>query len=36
MSVLTNATVISVSERRGVVNVYVDGRSYQIQPSPRS
>ena len=29
---LTNATVISVSERRGVVNVYVDGRSYQIQP----
>lgn len=32
MSVLTNATVISVSERRGVVNVYVDGRSYQIQP----
>lgn len=32
MSVLTNATVISVSERRGVVNVYVDGKSYQIQP----
>ena len=32
MSVLTDATVISVSERRGVVNVYVDGKSYQIQP----
>lgn len=32
MSVLTNATVISVSERRGVVNVYVDGKSYQIKP----
>ena len=32
MSVLTDATIISVSERRGVVNVYVDGKSYQIQP----
>ncbi len=32
MSVLTNSTIISVSERRGVVNVYVDGKSYQIKP----
>lgn len=32
MSVLTDAIVISVSERRGVVNVYVRGKSYQIQP----
>ena len=32
MSVLTDAIVISVSERRGVVNVYVNGRSYQIKP----
>ena len=32
MSVLTGAIVISVSERRGVVHVYVDGDSYQIQP----
>ena len=32
MSVLTDAIVISISERRGVVNVYVDGTSYQIQP----
>ena len=32
MSVLTDAIVISVSERRSVVNVYVDGTSYQIQP----
>ena len=32
MSVLTDAIVISVSERRSVVNVYVHGKSYQIQP----
>lgn len=32
MSVLTDAIVISVSERRSVVNVYVNGRSHQIQP----
>ena len=31
MSLLTKATVISVSERRQVVNVYVDGRSYQLR-----
>ena len=32
MSVLTDAVVISVSERRSVVNVYVNGASYQLQP----
>lgn len=32
MSVLTDAIVISVSERRSVVHVYVDGASYQLQP----
>ena len=32
MSVLTDAIVISVSARRAVVNVYVKGKSYQIQP----
>ena len=32
MSVLTDAIVISVSSRRSVVNVYVHGQSYQIQP----
>ena len=31
MSVLTDAIVISVSERRSVVHVYVHGKSYQIQ-----
>ena len=31
MSILTDAIVISVSERRSVVHVYVKGRSYQIQ-----
>ena len=31
MSILTNAMVISVSERRQVVNVYLDGRSFQIK-----
>ena len=31
MSVLTDAIVISVSARRAVVNVYVKGKSYQIQ-----
>ena len=32
LGVLTVASMISVSVRRGVVNVYVDGKSYQIQP----
>ena len=32
MSVLTDAIVISVSARRAVTNVYVHGKSYQIQP----
>ncbi len=32
MSILTDATVISVSARRAVVNVYVHGKSYEIQP----
>ena len=31
MSVLTDAIVISVSARRAVVNVYVHGKSYEIQ-----
>ena len=31
MSLLTNAMVISVSERRQVVNIYVNGCSYQIR-----
>ena len=31
MSVLTDAIVISVSERRSVVNVYVHGKSFQLQ-----
>ena len=31
MSLLTTATVISVSERRSVVNVYVDGKGYEIR-----
>lgn len=31
MSVLTDAIVISVSARRAVVNVYVHGKSYQLQ-----
>ena len=34
MSILTDAIVISVSERRAVVNVYVHGKSYQIEPIP--
>lgn len=32
MSLLTKATVISVSERRAVVNIYVDGRGFQLKP----
>ena len=32
MSVLTDAIVIPVSARRAVVNVYVKGKSYEIQP----
>lgn len=31
MSVLTDAIVISVSERRSVVHVYVGGKNYQLQ-----
>ncbi len=31
MSLLTKATVISVSERRSVVNVYVDGKGYELK-----
>ena len=31
MSVLTDAIVISVSERRSVINVYVKGKSYQVK-----
>ena len=31
MSLLTKATVISVSSRRSVVNVYVDGKGFQIK-----
>ncbi|MDO4595619.1 MAG: DNA integrity scanning diadenylate cyclase DisA [Coriobacteriaceae bacterium] len=34
MSVLTDAIVISVSARRAVVNVYVHGKSFEIQPVP--
>lgn len=32
MSLLTKAVVISVSERRQVVNVFVDGRGHQLRP----
>ena len=32
MSVLTDAIMISVSSRRAVVNVYVQGKAYEIQP----
>ncbi|MGI6230507.1 MAG: DNA integrity scanning diadenylate cyclase DisA [Tractidigestivibacter sp.] len=32
MSLLTSAMVISVSERRSVVNVYIDGHGFQLQP----
>ena len=32
MSVLTDAIVLSVSARRSVVNVYVHGKSYELQP----
>ena len=31
MSLLTKATVISVSSRRSVVNVYVDGKGYELK-----
>ena len=31
MSVLTDAIVISVSERRSVINVYVDGKAHQVK-----
>ncbi len=33
MSLLTNATVVSISERRQVVNVYVDGKGMQLRPT---
>ncbi|QWT18258.1 DNA integrity scanning diadenylate cyclase DisA [Collinsella sp. zg1085] len=32
MSVLTDAIIISVSSRRAVVNIYVHGKSYELQP----
>ena len=32
MSLLTKATIISVSERRAVVNIYVNGRGFQLKP----
>ena len=32
MSLLTRATVISVSERRSVITLYVDGRGHQVRP----
>ena len=34
MSLLTNALVISVSERRQVVNLYINGRSHQLRAVP--
>jgi len=34
MSLLTKAMVISVSERRQVVTVYVDGKGHQLRPVP--
>jgi len=34
MSLLTNAVIISVSERRQVVTVYVDGKGHQLRPVP--
>ncbi|MBQ9059156.1 MAG: DNA integrity scanning diadenylate cyclase DisA [Atopobiaceae bacterium] len=34
MSLLTKAVVISVSERRQVVNIYVDGRAHQLRTVP--
>lgn len=34
MSLLTDAIVISISERRQVVNVYVDGKGSQLRPTP--
>ena len=34
MSLLTKAVVISVSERRQVVNVFVDGKGHQLRPVP--
>ena len=32
MSLLTKATVVSVSSRRSVINVYVDGKGFQVKP----
>ena len=32
MSLLTKAVVVSVSERRQVVNVYVDGSGFELKP----
>lgn len=34
MSLLTDALVISVSQRRHIVNVYLGGRSFQLRPVP--
>ena len=34
MSLLTNALVISVSERRQVVNLYINGKSHQLRAVP--
>ena len=34
MSLLTDAIVISISERRQVVNVYVGGKGSQLRPTP--
>ena len=34
MSLLTDAVVISVSERRQIVNVYLDGRSFELHTVP--
>lgn len=33
MSMCTNALVISISERRSVVNLYIDGENYQLKDS---
>ena len=32
MSLLTKAMVVSVSSRRSVINVYVDGKGFQVKP----
>ena len=35
MSLLTKAMVVSVSSRRSVINVYVDGKGFQVKPGER-